>query len=114
MTNESVEKFNQLMEDKEFVVKMLSQKTEEDVQKLFLENNVEMTLDEVDELGATLDKAFEKLNNDELDEESLENVSGGFLGITLAAGVTWWAVGKAVIGVGAAGLAIYKWYKSAH
>ena len=113
MTNTSVEKFNQLMEDKEFVMNMLSQDTEEDVQKLFSENNVEMTLNEVDELGSTLDKAFQKMNNDELDETSLEEVNGGFA-ISLGVGVTGWAVAKAVIGVGAAGLAVYKWYKSAH
>ena len=110
MDNISTEKFNKLMEDEVFFKKMLSQETEADVQKLFHENGVEMTIEEVDELGATLNKCFGKLD-EELDEDALEDVSGGFF-ITLGTGVTIWAVAKAVIGVGAAGLAIYKWYKS--
>jgi hypothetical protein len=110
MNNISTEKFNKLMEDKAFVEKMLGQETQEDVQKLFAENGVEMTMEEVGQLGETLNKCFDKLG-DELDESALEDVSGGFF-ITLGAGVTGWAVAKAVIGIGAAGLAIYKWYKS--
>ncbi len=113
MTTESANKFNQLMEDKEFVMKMLGQESEQAVQKLLAENGVEMTIEEVDALGATMNQYFEKLNSDELDEDSLENVAGGFA-ITLGAGVSLWAVGKAIFAVGAAGLAVYKWYKSAH
>lgn len=112
MTTESANKLNLLLEDKEFMMKMLGQDSEQDVQKLFAENGVEMTLEEVDSLGATLDKCFKKLDSDELDEDALEDVAGGFA-ITLV-GVSGWAVAKAVIGIGAAGLAIYKWYKSAH
>ena len=106
------EKFNQLMEDKEFVMKMLGQATPEDVQALYRANGVEITMEDIDNLGKTLDLCFSKMD-DELDESALENVSGGFA-ITLGAGVTIWTIGKAVFAVGAAGLAIYKWYKSAH
>ena len=98
---------NKLMEDKEFVEKMLSQETPEDVQKLFHENGVEFTMDEVMALGRELDR-LSNAGNGELDEQALEDVSGGVV-ITAA---TAWAIAKAAIAVGGAGLAIYKWYKS--
>lgn len=92
-----------LMEDKEFVAKMLSQESAEDVQKLFLENGVDMTMEDVHTLGKMLDKLSE--SGDELTEDMLDDVAGG----SLALG---WAIAKAVFAVGSAGLAIYKWYKS--
>lgn len=100
-------KFNVLMEDKVFVEKMLSLETPEDVQHLFCENGVDFTLEEIMAIGAELDRQFHKQNG-ELDENALDDVSGGVI-ITAATG---WAIAKAVIAVGAAGLAIYKWYKS--
>lgn len=94
-----------LMDNKDFVIKMLSQDTPEDVQKLFHENGVDLTLDEVKEFGRELEKAANA--DDELGEDALESVSGG-----VVAAATVWAVAKCVIAVGGAGLAIYKWYKS--
>ncbi len=96
------EQFNALMNDQDFVVKMLSQESAEDVQKLYAENGVELTMDEVKALGEALDKVDQP--EGELDEDALENVSGGVL--------TALAVAKCIIGVGGAALAIYKWYKS--
>lgn len=93
-----------LLDDKEFVVKMLSQETPEDVQKLFQENGVEVSMEEVNALGAELNRI--STTGDELTEESLESVTGGI------AAATVWAVAKCVIAVGGAALAIYKWYKS--
>lgn len=108
MTNVDKKNLEKLMDDKGFVMTMLSQDTPEEVQKLFRDNGVEMSMDEVMELGAELDRYAN--NSGELDETALENVSGGIV-LTAA---TCWAAAKAVIAVGAAGLAIYKWYKSAH
>ena len=63
-------------------------------------------MDEVNELGKELERISQ--GGDEIDIESLEEVSGGFA-IT-AAGVV--LAGKVIVAVGTAGLAIYKWYKS--
>lgn len=99
------EAFNKLMENESFVKEMLAQKSEEDVQKLYAANGVDLTIEEVREVG----KALSALDNDgELEASDLDNVAGGIV-ITAA---TCWAVAKTVIAVGSAGLAIYKWYKS--
>ena len=98
--------FAALMDNKDFVVKMLSQETPEAVQELFRENGVDLTMDEVLEFGRELEKAAS--SGDELDEEMLANVSGGIV----IESATAWAIAKCVIAVGSAGLAIYKWYKS--
>lgn len=95
-----------LVNDKAFVEKMLSLETPEEVHKLFQENGVDFTMEEVLELGKALDQ-LERCG-EELDDNMLEDVNGGFA-ITAA---TAWAVAKAVIAVGGAGLAVYKWYKS--
>lgn len=97
---------NTLMEDKEFVVKMMSQETPEDVQTLFRENGVDFTLEEVKEFGRELERLAS--TGGELNEEMLDAVSGGVV-ITAA---TAWAAAKCVIAIGGAALAIYKWYKS--
>lgn len=96
---------NTLMEDKEFVVKMMSQETPEDVQALFRENGVDFTLEEVNEFGRELERLASM--GEELNEEMLDAVSGGV--ITAA---TAWAAAKCAIAIGGAALAIYKWYKS--
>lgn len=102
LTNEA---FTKLMENEEFVKEMLAQKSEEDVQKLYAANGVELTIDEVREVG----KILNSLGNDgELDASDLDGVAGGLV-VTAA---TCWAVAKAAIAVGGAGLAIYKWYNS--
>lgn len=99
------EAFVKLMENEAFVNEMLAQKSEEDVQKLYAANGVELTIDEVREVGKVLN-SFE--GNGELEASDLDDVAGGIV-ITAA---TCWAVAKAAIAVGGAGLAIYKWYKS--
>ncbi|MGN1367587.1 MAG: hypothetical protein ACI4WX_01855 [Aristaeellaceae bacterium] len=106
MSNMNHAALNALLEDKNFMVEMLSQETAEDVQALFKKNGVEFTLEEVREIG----RHIEELSSaeEELTDAALESVSGGVV-ITAA---TAWAVAKAAIAVGSAGLAIYKWYKS--
>lgn len=108
MAISNTEKLGMLMDNKDFVTTMLSQESPEDVKKLFADNGVDMSMDDVMQLGADLDHAFR--NSEELDESNLENVSGG----VVIEAATIWAATKAVIAIGAAGLAIYKWYKSAH
>lgn len=106
MSNMNHAALNALLEDKNFMVEMLSQETAEDVQALFKKNGVEFTLEEVREIGRHIEELSS--GEEELTDTALESVSGGVV-ITAA---TAWAVAKAAIAVGAAGLAIYKWYKS--
>ena len=102
-------KYIALLDDKEFVVKMMSQETPEDVQKVFADHGVEITMEEVKELGKALAHLEKKGVSDELSEDDLMDVAGGFLGIT-AAGLI--AAGKIVVAVGGLALSVYKWYKS--
>ena len=99
------ETFNKLMANEDFVKEMLAKETAEDVQKIFAENGVELTLEEVDEVAKNI---FATETEGELDEAALEDVAGGVV-ITAATG---WAIAKATIAVGGAALGIYKWYKS--
>ena len=104
----NVEKFNKLMEDEKFVKEFLGQESQTDVQKFLAKNDIEMSIEEINEFGKTLDDLVGKNQNGELSEADLESVAGGFF-IT---GITTVAVAKCLIAVGGAGLAIYKWYKS--
>lgn len=97
--------FTKLMQNEEFVKEMLAQKSEEDVQKLYAANGVELTLEDVHEVGKALNSLD---NNGELNASELDAIAGGVV-VTAA---TCWAVAKAAIAVGGAGLAVYKWYKS--
>ena len=105
MTNTKLTELSTLLENRDFVMTMLGQETPEDVQKLFADNGLELTMDEVMEIGAEIDRFAN--GGEELDEAALENVSGGAL-------ATAWLIAKALIAIGGAGLALYKWYKSAH
>lgn len=107
MNTIDMEKLNALISDKTFVELMMSQKTPEDVQKVFTEHGVPLTLDDVNRIGAALNQLENP--SEELSENDLDSVAGGFFALTAA---TCWAIAKAVIAIGGAGLAIYKWYKS--
>ena len=83
-----IEKIQELMKNEEFTKKLLSMENPEDVQDLFEDNGVELTLDEVKQIGLTLDKFFsgeitaeqlEQTANGELSEEDLEQVAGGVI-----------------------------------
>lgn len=108
MYNSANPKLLELMANKEFVVSMLSQETPEDVQRLFADNGVEFTMDEIHEIGSKLAELEEKYGSDEISEEELMNVVGG--SVTVAA-VIWGAV-RIGVALGGLGLAVYKWYKS--
>ena len=85
-------------------MEMLSQKNEEDVQKLYSENGVELTIEDVREIGRVLNS----LDNEELDAEDLDNVAGGIA----ISGAICWGIAKAIFAIGTAGIAVYRWYKS--
>lgn len=71
------EKIQKLVEDQEFVTKMLSCEEPEQVQKLFADNGVEVSLEEVKALGQSLATMAE--SDGELSEDDLEGVAGGSL-----------------------------------
>ena len=86
------EEFKKLLEDKEFLTALVEVKTPESLGKLFTARNIK-----IDNL--TNEEAFRILKEQEtaeLDERSLEDVSGG-IAFTVAAG----AVGAFVLGAGA-------------
>lgn len=71
------EKIIKMVEDQEFVTKMLSCEEPEQVQKLFADNGVEITLEEVKAMGKALAAMSE--SDGELNEDDLEGVAGGSL-----------------------------------
>ena len=96
--------FIKLVNDKDFVTKMLVQETPEDVQGLFAENGVDVTLDEINDLGKAIYNASHEDDSETLSESELDSVAGGV--------IEWVAVGKIVVAAGGAALSLYKWYKS--
>lgn len=69
---ENKEKFKKLMQDEEFVTKLLELQTPEEVQAEFKSNGVALTMEEVREVIKELDTISEYIS-----EEGLENISGG-------------------------------------
>ena len=66
------EKINELLADKEFFKKITSMKTIEEVVEAFEDEGIEISVEEVQEIGAMINEVVSKLN-----EEALEKVSGG-------------------------------------
>lgn len=96
--------FMSLLNNKEFVVEMMSQETPEDVQKVFAAHGVDISMEDVNAFGKALASLDVQNSGDELDEEALMNVAGGV--------IDWILAGKVVVAVVGAGISIYKWYKS--
>lgn len=96
--------FMALLNNKEFVVKMMSQETPEDVQKVFAEYGVDMSMEDIHEFGKALAALESEKTGEELSEEDLMGVSGG--------AISWIIVGKVVVAVAGAAISVYKWYKS--
>lgn len=70
----NMDQFKALLDDEVFVRKLAQLETNEEVQKAFAEKGVDFTMEEIDQI-------VEKLYGDsaELDEDKLEDVSGGFV-----------------------------------
>ena len=111
-----LERLNELYSDPEMARKLNAAPTEEDLRLMLAENGVELTAEEMTgvlkELAAL---AEESMSEEELSEDQLENVSGGF-SLTIASlaikttGVVTAAFGISVgvgLGIGLAGLAVY-------
>ena len=111
-----LERLNELYSDPKMTKKLNAAPTEEDLRVMLAENGVDLTPEEMsgvlEELAVL---AEESVNDDELNEEQLENVSGGFTltfaSITLkttGAVTAAFGIGAGVgLGIGLAGLAVY-------
>lgn len=73
---ENKEKFQALLKDEDFVAEILELQTPEEVQKKFAENEVELTIPEVQHLGDAINYMIEN-GKTELTEDDLENIGGG-------------------------------------
>ncbi len=69
---ENKEKFKKLMQNEEFVTKLLEMQTPEEIQKEFKTNGVEVELEEVNEILRELD-----LITGLVSDEDLSNIGGG-------------------------------------
>lgn len=76
------QKIKELMADQSFVEKLLSCEEPEEVQSLFNENEVYLSIEEIKQIGKALENLEGK--DGELTEEDLEAVAGGIaIGIVL-------------------------------
>lgn len=69
-------KLEELMKDEAFLDAMFSKESSEEVQKLFAEKGVELTMEEVEGLAAAILQAAPE-GNGELSEDALDSVAGG-------------------------------------
>lgn len=69
-------KLEELMKDEAFLNAMFSKESSEEVQKLFAEKGVELTIEEVEGLAAAILQAAPE-GNGELSEDALDSVAGG-------------------------------------
>ena len=86
------EKFTALLRDEAFVKELIEQETVEDAQKLFASKGVDITVEQINEIrNGVIARVGD--DSEELSDDQLENVAGGF-----ADAIT--AVVDAVIAVG--------------
>jgi len=71
------EKLQALLNDDSFAEGYSAAETKEDLQKLFADNGIEMSMEDIDSLLADIPE--EKNGDGELSDETLENVAGGSL-----------------------------------
>ena len=68
---------NELLKDESFIEELKTAENDEDVQKLFAAKGIDLSLDEIAQM---VQESIVAHNNGELDENSLDNVSGGVIG----------------------------------
>lgn len=76
---ENKTEFQKLLKDKDFYESIIKMETPEEVQKAFAEKGVEVSKEEVQALGAIINKVCEK-KGAALSEEDLNEISGGGIG----------------------------------
>ena len=98
------EKLVEIFSNEQFKSEAESLTTAEELQTLFEEYGLELTMEEVYSLCASI--ACGMKSNDELDAEDLEFVTGGIAWVAVA------AVALGVVCIGAFAIGIYNGYKS--
>ena len=109
------ERLNELLMDKDFQQKSLAVSTQEEVQSLFAEFGLELTAEEVEQFLIQLGQMLSETQSEELNEDDLDNVSGGAWSIVLtgAAASAFGIACGVTIGIGAVALGGYIIYKQA-
>ncbi len=100
-------KLSELFQTKEFKDEAQGCKTMEDFQKCFAKHGVEMTESEVVDVISQIAEKQKELDDGQISEEDLENVSGGFAISTLA-----FCIIVGVVCVGSAAVAAYTAYQA--
>ena len=101
-------KVTELFQNEEFQKEAESFKTMEDFEKSFAQHGINIEKDEVVELVSQIAEKKHQIDEGEISEEDLENVSGG--GIVI--GTTLFCVSVGVICIGAACVAAYAAYQA--
>lgn len=86
------DKLRDLLNSEAFAKEVEGMKTAEDLQVALKQHGIEMTIDEIVELGGQLAHQMGMGKNSELSEDDLENVSGGGLFGLVVSGVTFFIV----------------------
>lgn len=102
MTNNA--KFQELINDENFVKTAFCVDTVEEVQAAFAKQGVDISAEELYAIGDAVSAAT--AGEGELSEDALDSVSGGV--------IEWILIGKVVVAVGGAALGLWGWYRSAH
>ena len=95
---ENKTKFEELIKDKDFSESIIKMETPEEVQKAFAEKGVEISKEEVQALGAIINKVCEK-KGAALSEEDLNEISGGSFAENLGRSLMLNPVGGIVVAV---------------
>ena len=96
--NELDKKLCELFQNEEFKAECENIQSVEELQKLFAAHGVDMTIEQVTELCVAVGRRVAQEENGELDEEALDEVTGG---------IAWAVIGIAALCIGAFALGIY-------
>ena len=97
------ERIKELFADESFVKQLLEQEEPEAVQALLLERDVDFSIEQIVQIRDMVEKHLKgEINIDELSDEDLEEISGGFFISAGAALVisTLLLVGSTAVGIG--------------
>ena len=89
MNNDLMERLDAISNDAEYLKELFEQDSPEKIQAKFAERGVVLTIEEVKEIIVKVVDAVDTQRNGELNEISLEEVSGGF---AITASVIGWGV----------------------
>ena len=103
--NKNIEKLKEIFADKDFTAKVLEMETPEEVQKAISNKGVDLTIEEIESVKQAIINQSE--GNEELSDDQLENVAGGFA-ISTAIAIAGVITGAVSAGV-ALGNAVDKW-----